>query len=320
MTPFTSLLVATDLSAAGHHAVRRAALLAQAHGARLHILHTLEASRWQRLRRWFSPLAGVGLEPADALGVLRRLAVEVSSTCDLAPTVEVAAGDPVGILGQAAERSDLVVIGHRGHRRPGLPWAGAALRRGLRDCGRPVLVVKALVAQPYRRVLVPIDFTARSDAALQVAARLRQEADLHVLHALDWRREAVLRDADVPECVIRETRLREEAGTRARMRRRLSGLGLDDLQTNLALAHGPALRSTLRHARQINADLIVSAGQDRSTLAALLLGSVSGGLLSGTACDVLIVPDVRTEPRPRLRAASTHWIHGTARFQPRRPS
>lgn len=308
MAPFTSLLVVTDFSAAGHHAVRRAALLAQAHGARLHILHLLEAPHGMGLRRWLSPLAGQGLGAADALGELRRFAVELSASCDLTPTVEVASGDPAEILGQSAARSDLVVIGHRGHRLP----------RWIRACGSPVLVVKTPAGQPYGRVLVPIDFTAGSDAALRLAARMQRDAALHLLHVLDGRREAVLRDADVPEHVIRETRLLQEAGAHARMRRRVSGLGLDGLQVDLALAHGPVARSTLSHARRTGIDLIVAGRPDRSTVAEWLLGSLSGRLLAGAGCDVLVVPETRPEPRPRVHAASSHWIHGSARFLPRR--
>jgi len=42
----------------------------------------------------------------------------------------------------------------------------------------------------------------------------------------------VLRDADVPEHIIRETRITEEAGTTARMRRRAARLGLDSTRMN----------------------------------------------------------------------------------------
>lgn len=320
MTPFTSLLVATDLSAAGHHAVRRAALLAQAHRARLHLLHMLETPRCRALRQRLFPTKGADLAAAHALGALHRLAAEVAGTCGATPTVEVVAGDPVQALRRAAEHADLVVLGHRGHAGRGAPWFASALCRMVRACPRPVLVVKTPVAQRYARVLVPIDFTSGADAALRAAARVQREAGVHVLHTLDGRREAVLRDADVPEHVIRETCLREEAGTRARMRRRVAALGLDGTRTSLAVARGSALRTTLRHARQIRADLVVAVKPVRPTVADLLLGSLGSALLPQTACDLLIVPAPRNEAPPRTQATPVRWIHHQARFMPRRSS
>jgi hypothetical protein len=49
---------------------------------------------------------------------------------------------------------------------------------------------------------------------------------MHVFHAIHSLRDAVLRDAGVPEHIIREAPLMEEAGTNARMRRKVAGLGL----------------------------------------------------------------------------------------------
>lgn len=326
MTPFNSVLVATDFSVDGDNAVRRAARVAHEHGARLHILHVLEAASRQPLRDWFFPAIDVDREAAQARSALRQLAVEIAGTCDLAPSVELATGDPFEALMRASERADLVVLGSRGCGRPAGLRIGTSVDRVLRRCRRPVLVVKTAVAQPYRRVLLPIDFTASSDAAIRVAARMQREADLHVLHALDSRRESVLRDADVPEHIIRETRLMEEDGTKARMRRKLAGLGLDGMHIHCALTHGCVVRSTLRHAQAIGADLIVTGRQRRSTAAEFLLGSVSRRILCESACDTLIVPGAPDAAAPHAAAApvgasaSVPWIHNTARFMPRRPS
>lgn len=348
MTSFNSLLVATDFSVDGNNAVRRAALLAHEHGARLHVLHVLDAAGCKPLRDWFSPKIDIDLKAAQARAALRRVAVEISGAYDVTPTVEVVAGDPLDELLRASEGADMVVLGQRGRGRFKGLLVGTTVDRLLRTCRRPVLVVKTAVEQPYRRVLVPIDFTASSDAAIRVAARMRREAVMHVFHAIHSRREAVLRDADVPEHIIRETRLREEAGRSARMRRKVAGLGLDSTPMSFALAHGPAVSSTLLHAQELGADLIVAGKQGRSSLGGFLLGSVSSRVLSGSECDMLVVPRPRNESPPRAASARaprlvslahpdnaapaqqaaahaaaltpTHWMHNTARFMPRRAS
>lgn len=348
MTSFTALLVATDFSVDGNNAVRRAALLAHEHGTRLHILHVVKAAGCKPLRDWFYPTIDIDLRTAQARGALRRVAVEIAGAYDVTPTIEVLVGDPFETLQRASDRADLVVLGRRGRGRFSGLLVGRTADRLLRTCRRPVLVVRNPVEQPYRRVLVPIDFSASSDAAIQVAAQMRRDAILQVFHAINSQREAVLRDADVPEHIIRETRLMEEAGTNARMRRRVAGLGLDCAPMGFALAHGPAVKSTLRQARQTGADLIVAGKQGRSTVGGFLLGSVSGRVLSEAACDMLIVPRPPDRSLPHAAAAIAprmkseahpdnaalarsaaahagaltqgHWIHNTARVVPRRTS
>ena len=346
MNKFTTVLAATDFSADGNNAVRRAAMLAHEHGARLHIVHVLGTTGFAPLRDWLTPPAAIELQAAQARSALRRLAVEISGSWDLSPSLEVVAGDPFATLLQKSERTDLVVLGRRGQGRLGGLLAGTTVDRLLRSCRRPILVVRTPVEQPYRRVLVPVDFSASSDAALRVATRIRREIDLHLFHAIQSRREAVLRESYVPEHVIRRTRRLEEAGIHARLRRKVASLGLDGASMSVALAHGPAARSTVRHAETLGADLIVAGRHGRSTVGGFLLDRVINRVLSDSACDLLIVPrpsgdatpDVAATPLPRPApvlptGAAAHaagraarpgapapapWIHNTARFLPRR--
>lgn len=348
MTSINSILAATDFSVDGNNAARRAALLAHELGARLRILHVLDAAGRKPLRDWFSPKPDVDLDAAQARDALRRLALEISRAHDLTASIEVAVGDPFEILVQASEHVELVVLGRRGQRRFKGWLEGRTVDRMLRIGRRPVLVVKKSVQRSYRRVLVPIDFTATSDAALRVADQMRRETGLLVFHAIESHREAVLRDADVPEHVIRETRLMEEGEITARMRRKVAGLGLRHTPMNYALAYGQPVRTTLRHAESLAADLIVAGTQGRSIWRSLLLGSVSSRVLCEASCDMLIVPQPRetsalqaaetaTPPRDSVssphhaalaRSAAAHvgaptqghWIHNKARFVSRRAS
>ncbi|MEF7616662.1 universal stress protein [Aquincola sp. MAHUQ-54] len=326
MASFTSILAATDFSADGNNAVRRAACLAHELGARLRILHVLKATRRKALRDWFSPTPAFDLEATQARDALRRLAIEMAGEHDLIATVEVAVGDPFETLQKASEHVDLVVLGWRRHGRFKGMLGASTVDRMIRVGRRPVLVVKTSVQGSYRRVLVPIDFTASSDAAIRVADRMRRETGMHVFHAIDSKREAVLREADVPEHVIRETRLMEEGAINARMRRQVARLGLDSAPMNYALAHGHPVRSTLRHAHRLGADLIVAGKQVRSSLGSSLLGSVSSRVVSEAGCDTLIVPWRRESAAPQASRAHAgawtqgHWIHKKARFASRRAS
>ncbi|WP_165393332.1 universal stress protein [Rivibacter subsaxonicus] len=300
--------MATDFSIDGNNAVRRAALLAHEHGARLKLVHVLDPTGCKPLRDWFSPSIDIDLKAAQARESLRRFAVEIAGRYDVTATVEVVVGELLESLMQASERAELLVLGRRGHSRFQALLVGRTVDRLLRTCRRPVLVVKTSVEGAYRRVLVPVDFTAPSLAAVQVAARLARDSSMHVFHSINSHREAVLRETDMPEHVIRESRLRRDAGTIARMRRQAARLGLDSTRMGFAVAHGHPVWSTLRHARWLGADLIVAGKQGRSTLGEFLLGSVSRRVLAESSCDMLIVPQPCKKPlahatSPQMRLA-----------------
>jgi len=312
MTPFTSILVATDFSIDGNNAVRRAALLAHAHGARLKLVHVLDPAGCKPLRDWFSPSIDIELKGVQARESLRRFAVEIAGRYDVSASLEVMVGEPLETLLRASERAELLVLGRRGHSRFKALLVGGTVDRLLRTCRRPVLVVKTPVERAYRRVLVPIDFTAPSEAAVQLAARVARDGGLHVFHAINSHREAVLRDTDVPEHLIRESRLRQEAGTLARMRRKAARVGLDSTRMSFAVAHGHPVWSILGHAHKLGADLIVAGKQGRSTLGEFLLGSVSRRVLAESTCDVLIVPRPGKEPLVHRAPAQMRRTEPTA--------
>ena len=153
MTPFTSIVVATDFSIDGNNAVRRAALLAHAHGARLPLVHVLDPAGCKPLRDWFSPSIDIDLKAAQARESLRRFAAEIAGRYDVSMSVEVMLREPLEALMRASERAELLVLGRRGHSRFKALWLGRTVDRLLRTCRRPVLVVKTPVERTYRRVL-----------------------------------------------------------------------------------------------------------------------------------------------------------------------
>lgn len=306
MTPFSSILVATDFSIDGNHAVRRAAQLAHEHGARLKLVHVIDPAGCKPLRDWFSASIDTDLKAAQARDSLNRFAVAIAGRYDVAATVEVIVGEPHEALMQASGQAELLVLGRRGRGRfPGLR-IGRTADRLLRTCALPVLVVNAPAEGGYRQVLVPVDFTPCSDVAVGLAARLTRDGGLHVFHAIQTHRYAALRGIDIPEAVLRAARLRHEAGTIARMRRRAARLGLDSTRMGFGVAHGHPVWSTLERARGLRADLIVAGRQGRSTLAEFLLGSVSRRVLAESDGDMLIVPRPRAHPgaHPGARVAS----------------
>lgn len=313
MTPFKSILAATDLSASATNAVFRAALLASQHDARLRIVHVVNPAGPIRLREWLLPPINVDLKADDASERLQRLAAEMSQRHGVSTAIEVRVGDTVDELHRAAASTDLLVMGQR-CRNALTEWVlGKTAQHLVEKCQRPVLVVKRVAESDYRQVLVPIDLTPGSHVAAVVAASLAPAVDLHVFHAFRSSGEVVTPVADVRDHVIREGRAREEAGLLARMRRSVARLGMDTRNMVFSVGRGSPVMATLRQAKILRADLMVVRKQRRARNATSVLGSVNS-LLARTRCDMLIVPGGAADLRqpeavtsPARAAAGGGW-------------
>lgn len=158
---------------------------------------------------------------------------------------------------------------------------------------------------PLRTVVCAIDFTDASAPALIEAADLaeRAHADLHLVHV-----DPMFR-----------ARLANTSGSESRLYQRTHDwvnetLGADDafevLAPTVRVLHGEAPSDGVVHfATEVGADLIVAGRHDRRSLDHVILGSVSRGVVRGSAIPVLVVPSpvtgaVRPGPdRPVLVAA-----------------
>ena len=297
MTLFKTILAATDFSAPADHAVTRAALLAQRHGARLGLVHVVNPSRFVRVREWLAPSIDLGLQAAQSRQRLQLLAEQLRAVHGVDAHFEVRSGNTFEELHRASNRADLLVVGQRRRHPLAELVLGRTAQRLVEACRRPLLVVKQAADGAYQRILVPTDFSPASDAAAVVAAALAPELDLQIFHAFDASGETLMREADVCESVIRDCRAREEAGLIARMRRSMARLGLDSRRMSFALGRGSPVAATLRQAQDLSADLMVATKQRRKRVGTTVLGSINS-LLLRARCDMLIVPGRVRDPRP----------------------
>ena len=320
MTPFKSILVATDFSVQADHAVRRAATLAKQHGARLTILHVIDRNGDYCAGDRFSLAIDPTLRATQARVELRRIADELSREFDVKADLVVKFGDSLDVLVNESSRASLVVFGQRAGGSIKELVLGTRADRLLDACARPVLVVRQPVQGPYRRVLTGFDFTPASDAAALVAAALAPAADLHLMHVVRSKRDDALRRTTVAADILRELRAREEAGVVARMRRRVASIGFDSRDIRFAMGRGPSAPTILNQGQTQDVDVVVVGRRQRSKWLDALLGSVSRRVLARSQRDVLVVPN-----RPGLsvvsRAAAARRLAGgridRATFAPR---
>jgi nucleotide-binding universal stress UspA family protein len=140
----------------------------------------------------------------------------------------------------------------------------------------------------FTRILVPIDFSDPSDAALQYAASVaaRFNAALHVLHVVDDPyRAAYAAEVFVPEVEgLREELMADAVG---KLNDKLRVLGVTGAMT--AAVIGTPSMSIVEYAGGHGIDLIVMGTHGRGGVSHLLMGSVAERVVRTAPCPVLTV-------------------------------
>ena len=293
MNPIRTIVAPTDLSALARHAVVRASLLAAELGARLSLQHVVNAGALDTLRHLLDADAA-GLQEKlleEVRGEVEALAAEMHKRHGVTPELHLAVGGVLGeIVGHAeAIDADLLVMGARGAGFMRELLIGSTTERVLRKSVRPMLVVKQIAHEPYRRVLVPVDFSARALEALEFAQRVAPQAEFVLLHAFEVPFEGKLRYAGVEESALSSLRVnaRREAG--AQMNELVARAGLDENRVRRIVVHGEATTQILEQEQEQDCDLIVIGRHGRRGIATLILGSVAEQLAKIADASVLLV-------------------------------
>lgn len=300
ITSLNSIVATTDFSDITHQAVRRAALIAARHNARMTLLHVVNPSLLTRSRAWFSFQSGIDHKVAVAQTALGRLAAAIEGQHDLRVTLAVQVGHPFEEICRMTEEADLLVLGSTRVNPLQSLIFGTPTEQLLRLVRRPVLVAKQAAEEQYRRILVAVDLDRSAESILRSASSLAPAASLHVFHALSTRRMDKMRASGVPEAVIREVRDGEQQQTVVQLRSLLASIGLAGALASVDYGDPPWL--TLQRQQEIGADLIVLGKDKPLALCQFLLGSVPQRVLSSGTCDVLVMPRVA-----RLPASPREW-------------
>jgi nucleotide-binding universal stress UspA family protein len=204
--------------------------------------------------------------------------------------VIVEAGEPADVVTRVAERlrSNLVVIGM--HRKGGLldhmQYVTAA--RIIRAARLPVLVATRGPLDPYRRIVVGMDYTRCAVDALGLVLVWFAGAGVRVVHALEVRQG---RRPLMPGAYSEIEKARKAW---------LSEL-VEDVSARIdpqperarvvsSLLHGAPAACIEAVAKRENADLVVIGTQAKSSIVHFFLGSVAERLLADPPADLLVVP------------------------------
>jgi nucleotide-binding universal stress UspA family protein len=140
------------------------------------------------------------------------------------------------------------------------------------------------VAMKFDRILVPLDGSPLSEAALELAADLARQASSTIV-LLRAAEAHVLPGADPTDEQVRV--VGEAEAYLARAAQRLRAQGIKEVETSVW--YGAPATSIAEAARVRRAGLIVMSSHGRSGFGRLVLGSVAESVLRSTTIPILLV-------------------------------
>jgi universal stress protein E len=295
------IVVATDFSPRADRAVQRAFLLAGEHQAELYLLHVLPVFPLEALKRLVTETP---LETEQRL--YNRAKIALQNKAEILAANGMAVGHHVAIgrahveINRYAERHqvDLIVIGDQGEGFAQELFLGTTASKTLRTGHYPLLITKQEPKGHYRQVLVPVDFSQNSLNALEMALKMEEQTQIHVLHAVEMPLGQKLKQAGFNEERVDSYRNEMLRHAREGMKKIVADCAHGDSRVTSIIEYGHASDMIPEKALSFDIDLIVIGKRGQTELDEALFGSVTKHVLYETSCDVLVVnpPPSQTEP------------------------
>lgn len=291
MTTPIRILAGTDLSAPARHATDRAFHLAAETGAQLTLMHAVQQSAIEALQKLLGQEATEVVERIrnQAYQALSQLAADLGQTRGISAAIHLATGNVLHTIVEYADTidADLLVIGAQGEGFLRHLLLGTTASRLLRLTRHPMLLVRQAPHESYRRILVPVDFSPASAAALRLAHMLAPKADIVLLHAYHAPFENKLAFAGVSKETIDHYRANTRMETLQQLRT-LAAATLGSQETTLLALHGDASQHILEQEQEQDCDLIIIGKHGTDMVEDFLLGSITKHVLLSSQGDVLV--------------------------------
>ncbi|MDZ7627565.1 MAG: universal stress protein [Parvularculaceae bacterium] len=283
------ILASTDFSKRSAIAIERALALAELQGASVTVVHVIDEDQPTTMIEAARREAEILIAPMSGQrgGVTIDHAIRV--------------GDPHEAINQAAEEAgaDLVVFG--AHRQAGLRKAflGTTAERAIRRSRVPALVVRNVGVGPYRKPVCALDLIHQDFNPWRGASALSimDEAAGSILFAYESGSLDLLRKANKDIGGLENYLRAEREAVLPSVAKAMTDLGLKPEQAHLLTTYFSPAETILDFAKRTNSDLIIVGSHQKSAIDRLMLGSVSGAVLTRSEIDVLIVPPAKAATR-----------------------
>lgn len=279
-----------------------AVAVAEAVGARITVIHVLESSA--------APAVLTAQDPMDPVEWTQRhcattayLRERMLRFGDLHADVVIVAGRPAERISTWAQDNavDLVVLGRGGKRGELFSGLGDTARRVVEMASASVLLVPSMQAGDtsirYRKVLVPLDGSSRSECVLPLGLGIAAAhgAEVVLVHAAP-KFDLIEGDLLNAEAITLRDQLyrHNENAARQYLSRLRSRLPAPPATGTRLLPGGDARRALVQAAMEERADLMVISAVGKSGHADMAVGSVADYLISRIGIAVLLVRQQQT--------------------------
>ncbi|MCG8469432.1 MAG: universal stress protein [Gemmatimonadetes bacterium] len=292
------ILIATDFSPHAEAALGHAVAFARAFDAELHILNV------QVPYGPTSPLVDAFPEEKEAREALRSLWFD---GVRLVPALERGIAAAPTIMTYADDHDvDLIVMGSHGRRGVRRLLLGSVTEEVLRGGRWPMLTVHEAEtgrddSTTYRKILLPVDFSPRTEGQLGVATDLahRFSAEIELLHVVDPPIVPELYGPIGPLAVD----LKATTGRALGRLDELADTVGDELTVSKEIVVGRSVHE-IEH-KAADADLIVMPTHGYRGFDRIMLGSVTEGVLRRAKCPVLVLKPDRDGAEPSVEPVET---------------
>jgi len=287
------ILVATDFSTAGTHAVQEAAAWASRTGAALRVVHVVPPARWLK-GPWGRETSDLAVLRSNAADVLRQAADAISASARAELSTALLSGRASSEITRAAQdfKCDLLVVGAvgergRSNRKPALGGTAAKL---VASTTVPLLIVRTRPKRAPVRVLAAVDLTPVSHRVLNWAVAAALGGELGVFHAYEVPFAARLETYRVSATAIdvyakdEQDRREERLADLLAVHQKLKPIPL--------VVRGDPILQLFSHIEQFGATLVVLAqhSQRKPRDSRAIFGSVCRYATTFARVNILVVP------------------------------
>ncbi|VVC77136.1 TRAP-T-associated universal stress protein TeaD [Aquicella siphonis] len=297
------ILVATDFSETSGYAIKRAMEMAKAAHADLTILHVVKSqpvnSFLHKNLKKILPERFLLLTKEKINAMIRLQAAKWTVPGLKVNYTIINTGNPATRILKYSRKNkvNLIVMGAHGTYSIHDSFVGTTAEYIAEKTFCPVLIVKKSPRKPYKKILVPVDFSDTSKNALVYACRSFPKADLRLFHAGDYEYENILmrekKEEQVPEKKIASIRKAILFYLENKMKDFIRHCRKTSVKLPYRITLGYPGPTIINAADQFRSDLILMGTQGHGQMHYDFKGSVANRVLTEANKDILLVPPAK---------------------------
>lgn len=298
MAEKANVLVATDMSDWAKKAEVRGAVIAKELGGKQFTLsYVQEKAETDVFLKLVSGISDFGEDE-----VVKKVKDRLQKRADVLAAEQNITVNPVVRTGEIAEETqvvlktsnaDLLVMGKHGHGYHSVPIIGNTPVKIIQGSPCPVLVVRNNPEHPYKRVLIPVEFTEAGAYQIQKALPfIPADAEITLINVCMPPTQMHQHFVAVSLEMIERFKKRISEEAQNDMKKFVDGLNLDR-PVKTVIKVGLPHHTILDYVTTENIDLLVLGKKPRNRLAEYLVGSMVHTGLNEAECDVMVTPSLK---------------------------